>query len=112
MSMTLLIAATLGTLVSMCLAMVRSLLGPTVYDRILAVNMFGTKTVILIGILGFLSNRPAFLDIALVYALMNFITVIAILRFSNFDGGRLIDAESSTNYEATIYETKIDEVQS
>ena len=99
MSMTLLMAATIGSLVSMCLALVRALMGPTVYDRILAVNMFGTKTVILIGILGFLSNRPAFLDIALVYALMNFITVIAILRFSNFDGGRLVDTADVENIE-------------
>ena len=54
-----------------------SFIGPSVYDRILAVNMFGTKTVILIGVLGYLTGRPAFLDIALVYALMNFITTIA-----------------------------------
>ncbi len=59
-------------------------MGPSVFDRILAVNNFGTMTVLLIGVLGFLSERPDFLDIALVYALMNFITTIAVLRYSDF----------------------------
>ena len=81
----LLAAACFGIMVTMLLALARAVLGPTVYDRILAVNMFGTKTVLFIGVLGFLSNRPAFLDIALVYALMNFISIIAVLRFSKFD---------------------------
>ena len=80
----LLFASTMLILFTMVLAMLRAFWGPTVYDRILAVNMFGTKTVILIGVLGYLTGRPAFLDIALVYALMNFITTIAVLRYSNF----------------------------
>ena len=79
-----LLAACFGILFTMTLALIRAVLGPTVYDRILAVNMFGTKTVLFIGVVGFLSNRPAFLDIALVYALMNFISIIAVLRFSDF----------------------------
>lgn len=85
MSEILLAVAALGMLVTMSLALVRALWGPTVFDRILAVNMFGTKTVLMIGVLGFLSGRPAFLDIAVVYALMNFISIIAVLRYSNFD---------------------------
>lgn len=85
MSQILLAVAALGMLVTMSLALVRALWGPTVFDRILAVNMFGTKTVLMIGVLGFLSGRPAFLDIAVVYALMNFISIIAVLRYSNFD---------------------------
>jgi multicomponent Na+:H+ antiporter subunit F len=44
--------------------------------------MFGTKTVLLIAVIGFLTGRPDFLDLALVYALINFIGVIAMLRFS------------------------------
>ena len=63
------IAACLAIMLVMVLAMVRALVGPTVYDRILAVNMFGTKTVLLIAVLGFLTGRPDFLDIALVYTL-------------------------------------------
>ena len=80
------IAAALSILVVMALALVRALAGPTLYDRVLAVNLFGTKTVLLIAVLGFLTGRPDFLDIALVYALINFISVVAVLRF--FEYGR------------------------
>lgn len=72
---------TIAVLVTMTLALVRAMRGPTVFDRILAVNMFGTKTVLFISVLGFLLGRPDFLDLALVYALMNFIGVVAILRY-------------------------------
>ncbi|MEE9560659.1 MAG: monovalent cation/H+ antiporter complex subunit F [Acidiferrobacterales bacterium] len=78
------VAAGLAILVTMGLALIRALLGPTVYDRLLAVNMFGTKTVLLIAVLGFLTGRPDFLDIALVYALINFIAVIAVLKFFEY----------------------------
>jgi multicomponent Na+:H+ antiporter subunit F len=73
--------ACVGILITMFLALARGVIGPTVYDRILGVNMFGTMTVILIGVLGFMSGRPDFLDIALVYALMNFIATIAVLKY-------------------------------
>lgn len=76
--------AMVAVLVTMGLALVRAARGPTVFDRILALNMFGTKTVLLIAVMGFLTGRPDFLDLALVYALMNFIGVIAVLRFSWF----------------------------
>lgn len=78
------VAAALGVLVAMAMALLRSILGPTVYDRIMAVNMFGTKTVLLIALLGFVAGRPEFLDIALVYALINFIGTIAMLKFSAY----------------------------
>lgn len=74
------VAASLAILVSMGLALARALLGPTTYDRIAAVNMFGTKTVLLIGVLAFFSDRTDLLDIALVYALINFIGVVAALK--------------------------------
>ena len=77
-------AAAVAVLVAMALALVRAYAGPTLYDRILAVNVFGTKTVLLIAIVGFLTGRPEFLDIVMVYALMNFITVIGILRFFEY----------------------------
>ena len=73
-------AAALAILVTMGLALARALIGPTVYDRILAVNMFGTKTVLLIAVFAFLSGRTDILDIALVYALINFIGVVAVLK--------------------------------
>lgn len=72
---------TTAILVTMALALVRALLGPTVYDRVLAVNMFGTKTVLLVAIVAFLSGRPDFLDLALAYALINFVGVLAVLEF-------------------------------
>lgn len=77
-------AALLAILVTMGLALLRALLGPTVYDRILAVNMFGTKTVLLIAVLGFFTGYPDFLDIALVYALINFIGTIAAMKFLRY----------------------------
>ena len=78
------VAATIGILVSMSMALARALLGPTVYDRVMAVNTFGTKTVLLIAVLGFLTDRPEFLDLALAYALINFIGTIAVLKFFEF----------------------------
>lgn len=77
-------AAAIAILITMALAMARALLGPTTYDRILAANMFGTKTVLIIAVLGFLNGRPEFLDIALLYALINFIGVIAVLKFIRY----------------------------
>ncbi len=74
-------AATVATLITMALALGRALLGPTIYDRLLAANMFGTKTVLLLSVVAFLYGRPDFLDLALVYALINFIGVIAVLEF-------------------------------
>ena len=79
-------AAALALIATMALALVRALLGPTVYDRILAVNTFGTKTVLIIAVFGFLTGRPAFMDIAMVYALINFIGTIAVLRFMEAGG--------------------------
>jgi len=73
-----------AVLVAMALAIARALSGPTVYDRILAINVHGTKTVLIIAVLGFLTDRPEFLDIALVYALINFIGTIAVLKFRRY----------------------------
>lgn len=74
-------AATTAILITMALALARALLGPSVYDRILAVNMFGTKTALLLSVIAFLYGRPDFLDLALAYALINFIGVLAVLKF-------------------------------
>ena len=76
--------ATAAILVCMAMTLIRSIAGPTVFDRVLAVNSFGTKTVLLIAVFGFLSGRPDFLDLALVYALMNFIGTIAVMKFTRF----------------------------
>ncbi|MEE9396397.1 MAG: monovalent cation/H+ antiporter complex subunit F [Methylococcales bacterium] len=73
--------AAFAVLLSMSLAVIRALRGPTVFDIILAVNSIGTKTVLLIAIMGFLNGRPDFLDLGLVYTMINFIGTIAVLRF-------------------------------
>ncbi len=88
-----LITVAAALIVTMALVLLRALLGPTLYDRILAVNLFGTKTVLLIAVLGFLGGRPAFLDIALTYALINFTGVIAVLRFMRRRGSRGLSME-------------------
>jgi multicomponent Na+:H+ antiporter subunit F len=75
-------AAGVAVLVAMGLAMVRAFLGPTVYDRILAVNSFGTKTVLLITLLGAMAGRADYFDLALLYALINFIATIALMRYA------------------------------
>ena len=71
-------------IVCMLLALARAFMGPTLYDRVLAANAFGTKTVLMIALLGFLMGRPDFVDIALLYALINFIGTIAILKFFRY----------------------------
>ena len=75
---------TVAIVIAMILSLLRALLGPTLYDRILALNTFGTKTVLLIAALGFLTDRPEFLDLALAYALINFIGTIAVLKFFEY----------------------------
>lgn len=84
----------LGIVLGMALALYRGLDGPTLYDRILAVNAFGTMTVLMIAVLGFLMERPDFLDIALVYALINFIGTIAVLKFFEYQD---LGKQSSTH---------------
>lgn len=71
-------------IISMGLMLVRLLGGPTLYDRLLAVNSFGTKTVLFLCVFCFIIGRPDGVDIALLYALMNFIGTIAVLKFFNY----------------------------
>jgi multicomponent Na+:H+ antiporter subunit F len=77
-------AAMIGILVTMLLALLRAIKGPTVFDRILALNMLGTKTMLLIAVSGFLAGRPEWLDLALVYGLVNFVGMITVLKFVRF----------------------------
>ncbi|MDO6428314.1 MrpF/PhaF family protein [Thalassotalea sp. 1_MG-2023] len=81
---TVLAAVCITILVVMALALARAFNADTVYDRILGVNMFGTKTVLFIAVVGYLMGRPDFLDIAIVYALINFIGMVAVLRFFEY----------------------------
>lgn len=72
---------------ALILALYRAFAGPTIFDRVLAVNAIGTKTVAIFALIGFIFERPHFLDIALVYALINFIATIAFLKYKQV--GRL-----------------------
>jgi multicomponent Na+:H+ antiporter subunit F len=77
-------AAIIAILLAMFMSLCRALLGPTLYDRLLAVNVLGTITVLFIAVFGFLTGRPEFLDIGLAYALINFIATIAVLKFFEY----------------------------
>ena len=90
--------AMVAILVTMTLALLRAALGPTVYDRVMAVNSFGTATVLFIAVLGFLNGRPDFLDLALVYALINFIGTLAVLKY--FKYGDLAEATDHDSADA------------
>lgn len=88
---TVVFVACLVLLLGAMLLLVRALRGPTVFDRILAVNAMGTKTVVLVACIAFLdlgrSNPSFFLDTSIVYALINFVVTIAILKYIQY--GRL-----------------------
>lgn len=86
------VVTSVAILITMGLALTRAFIGPTLYDRVLAMNMFGTKTVLIIAVAGFMAGRPEFLDLSLVYALINFIGTLAVLKFFEFgDLGRRLD---------------------
>lgn len=79
-------------LITMVLALVRALRGPSLYDRVLAVNLFGTKTALLLSLIAFLFDRPDFLDLALAYALINLVGVLAVLQFIQMNPGKADEA--------------------
>ena len=77
-------AAIVAILVTMFLALIRTFLGPTEYDRMLAANSFGTKTVLLLALGGYALSWNSFLDVAMLYALLNFVGTIAVMRFFEY----------------------------
>lgn len=74
-------AAATAVLVALALAIARVVKGPTVFDRVLAGNSVGNLAVVLLAVIGFLTGRPEFLDIALTYGLLNLIGTLAVLKF-------------------------------
>ena len=74
-------AAALALLTTIALTLVRAALGPTLFDRAQAVNTVGTVAMLLLAVLGFLTGRPEFLDLAIVYGLLNVIGTIAVLKY-------------------------------
>jgi multicomponent Na+:H+ antiporter subunit F len=77
-------AATLALLVALVLVLARAIAGPTVFDRLLAANTVGTVAVLLLATIGFLKGRPEFLDLAIVYGLLNIVGTIAVLKFFEY----------------------------
>jgi multicomponent Na+:H+ antiporter subunit F len=77
-------AAALALLVALALALVRALAGPTVFDRALAANAIGTLAMMMLAVLGFLTGRPEFLDLAILYGLLNVVGTIAVLKFFRY----------------------------
>jgi multicomponent Na+:H+ antiporter subunit F len=77
-------AASAGLLVALALVLVRAFLGPTVFDRAQSANTIGTLSVLLLAVMGFLAGRPEFLDLAIVYGLLNLIGTIAVLKYFEY----------------------------
>ena len=74
-------AAAVALLVTIAMALVRAALGPSIFDRLQAANTIGTSAMLLLAVLGFLTGRPEFLDLVLVYGLLNIIGTIAVLKY-------------------------------
>ena len=89
------IVVALAILGTMGLALKRAAAGPTIFDRILALNAIGTKTVLLIAVVLFVTKRPEFLDLALLYSLISFVGTVAVLRFSKY--GHFDDVEAGVD---------------
>lgn len=77
-------AAAAALLVTLLLALTRAVIGPSVFDRVLAANTVGTVAVLLLAVIGFLTGRPEFLDLAIVYGLLNVVGTIAVLKFFRY----------------------------
>jgi multicomponent Na+:H+ antiporter subunit F len=77
-------AAAAGLLVALALVLVRAFRGPTVFDRAQSANTIGTLSVLLLAVMGFLSGRPEFLDLAIVYGLLNLVGTIAVLKYFEY----------------------------
>ncbi len=91
--------AIIAVLVALSLAVCRALLGPTAFDRLLAVNSIGTFAILLLALFGFLTDRPEFLDVGLTYALLNMIGTLAVLKFFRY--GALGHAHEHDDDEGT-----------
>lgn len=85
-------AAAAAILVALALVVLRALRGPTVFDRVLAGNSVGNLAIMLLAVVGFLTGRPEWLDIAITYALLNVISTLVILKFFRH-GNLAYDAE-------------------
>ena len=82
-----LLAAAAALVVLAVVVLYRAVRGPTMQDRVIAVNVLGTNPVVILALLSAALDVPSFLDIALVYALLNFVMAVAISKFTVDRGG-------------------------
>ena len=76
------LATAIALVLLMILSLLRAVIGPTILDRILGGNVIGTKTVVLLLLIGLLyDNLGMFVDIAIAYALLNFIATLGATKF-------------------------------
>jgi multicomponent Na+:H+ antiporter subunit F len=76
--------AVAALLLTLALALVRGVLGPTVFDRALAGNAIGTVAMLLLAVISFMGGRPEFLDLAIVYGFLNLIGTVAVLKYFRY----------------------------
>lgn len=76
--------AAAAVLIALSLSVVRVLAGPTVFDRLVAANKIGNGVILLVAVFGFLTGRPEWLDIGILYGLLNIIAVFAVLKFLRY----------------------------
>lgn len=67
--------------VTIALCLYRAVVGPGVFNRVAAVNIIGTKTIALLVVMGYYFERPYFFDIALLYAMINFIGTLVFAKY-------------------------------
>jgi multicomponent Na+:H+ antiporter subunit F len=70
--------------ITLMISLYRALIGPTLFDRLLAANIIGTTTVLFLIVYGFMTNRTDFLDIAITYILLNLIGTFAVLKYFRY----------------------------
>jgi len=83
---TILIGAAVALVVMAALVVYRIVVGPTVQDRVVALNVVGTNAAVAVAMLAVAFDAPGFVDVALVYGLLNFVTSIALARFTATGG--------------------------
>ena len=91
--------AIFAVLASLALAVCRALLGPTAFDRLLAVNSIGTFAIMLLALFGFLTGRPEFLDLGITYALLNMVGTLAVLKFFRYGALGYDHAQGDTEHK-------------
>lgn len=90
--------AAIAVMIALTFTVVRAIKGPTVFDRLLAGNTVGTLSVILFAIVGFLYDRPYFLEVGLTYGMLNMVSTLAVLKFFRH-GDLAYDAEVTADDE-------------